>query len=187
MMVMAARDPAPGRLQLVEDFINTLEVDTGTDELADDASAGAWLISAGLLGAGSTVTAVEAAVARALREALRHVVWANNGAPIPGSALADLNHLASDLPVTVSFTGTAASALVPVAAGLEAALATLLGIVHTAMADGTWDRLKACRDDTCRWVYYDHSRNRSAAWCSMAVCGNRAKARAFRSRSRTSA
>ena len=49
------------------------------------------------------------------------------------------------------------------------------------MADGTWRRLKACREDTCQWAFYDRSKNRSGTWCSMAVCGNRAKARAYRS------
>ena len=45
------------------------------------------------------------------------------------------------------------------------------------MRDGTFARLKACREHTCEWAFYDHSRNRSATWCSMEVCGNRAKAR----------
>jgi predicted RNA-binding Zn ribbon-like protein len=48
--------------------------------------------------------------------------------------------------------------------------------------DGTWPKLKACRSDTCRWAFVDHARNRSRQWCSMSLCGNRAKARAFRAR-----
>jgi len=54
--------------------------------------------------------------------------------------------------------------------------------VERAQADGTWDRMKACAADTCRWAFYDHSRNRSRQWCDMAVCGNRAKARTYRKR-----
>jgi predicted RNA-binding Zn ribbon-like protein len=50
------------------------------------------------------------------------------------------------------------------------------------MSEGTWSRLKACLADTCQWAFYDQSKNRSAHWCSMAVCGNRAKARAYRNR-----
>jgi predicted RNA-binding Zn ribbon-like protein len=53
------------------------------------------------------------------------------------------------------------------------------------MAGETWDRLKACRLDDCQWVFYDHSKNRSRTWCSMRVCGNRAKARAYRERRRS--
>ena len=51
-----------------------------------------------------------------------------------------------------------------------------------AVADGSWSRLKACRSETCRWAFFDAARNRSRAWCDMAVCGNRAKARAYRRR-----
>jgi predicted RNA-binding Zn ribbon-like protein len=50
------------------------------------------------------------------------------------------------------------------------------------MADGSWARLKACRSQLCKWLFYDRSRNRSAVWCSMAVCGNRTKTRAYRAR-----
>ena len=66
--------------------------------------------------------------------------------------------------------------------GVDGALGRLLAIVAAAQADGTWERLKACPWDTCRWAFYDHSRNRSGVWCSMAVCGNRAKVQAFRAR-----
>jgi predicted RNA-binding Zn ribbon-like protein len=56
--------------------------------------------------------------------------------------------------------------------------------VHTALVDGTFGRFKACRSDTCEWAYYDTSRNATRAWCSMQVCGNRAKARSYRERHR---
>jgi len=58
----------------------------------------------------------------------------------------------------------------------------LLATMYDAMATGTWVRLKACTNDECQWAFYDHSRNRSGAWCTMAVCGNRMKGRAFRRR-----
>ena len=57
-----------------------------------------------------------------------------------------------------------------------------LAIVYTAVDDGTWSRLKACRRDVCHWLFYDLSRNRSAVWCQMAVCGNRIKTKAYRER-----
>ena len=65
---------------------------------------------------------------------------------------------------------------------VDGALGELVGIVYTAMADGSWSRLKACRSHLCKWLFYDRSRNRSAVWCSMAVCGNRTKTRAYRAR-----
>jgi predicted RNA-binding Zn ribbon-like protein len=82
----------------------------------------------------------------------------------------------------VRFAGNGESALVPAGEGADAVVAELLAIVHEAMADGTWTRLKACRSETCEWAFYDHSRNRSGTWCSMAVCGNREKARTYRRR-----
>jgi predicted RNA-binding Zn ribbon-like protein len=63
-------------------------------------------------------------------------------------------------------------------------VASLLAIIARAQADGTWERMKACRAEDCRWAFYDRSRNRSRAWCSMRECGNRAKARSYRARQR---
>ena len=42
--------------------------------------------------------------------------------------------------------------------------------------------MKACRNERCRWVFYDHSRNHTGTWCSMRICGNRHKVRAHRAR-----
>jgi predicted RNA-binding Zn ribbon-like protein len=70
----------------------------------------------------------------------------------------------------------------PRAAGIGRAFGRLLGIVARAQAAGTWERLKACPWHTCHVAFYDHSRNRSRTWCSMAVCGNRAKAQTYRRR-----
>ena len=62
------------------------------------------------------------------------------------------------------------------------ALDGVVAIAFAAMLDGTWSRLKACRN--CRWCFYDYSPNRSATWCSMQLCGNRKKTRAYRARQR---
>jgi predicted RNA-binding Zn ribbon-like protein len=50
------------------------------------------------------------------------------------------------------------------------------------MLDGTWTRLKACRE--CSWAFYDHSRNGAGNWCSMKVCGGRVKQRAYYERTK---
>jgi predicted RNA-binding Zn ribbon-like protein len=42
-------------------------------------------------------------------------------------------------------------------------------------------RLHACASDTCRWLFLDTSKNRTRRWCDMKTCGNRAKARRYRS------
>jgi predicted RNA-binding Zn ribbon-like protein len=42
--------------------------------------------------------------------------------------------------------------------------------------------MKACREHTCEWAFYDHTKNHSGTWCTMQVCGNRTKARSYRKR-----
>jgi predicted RNA-binding Zn ribbon-like protein len=84
--------------------------------------------------------------------------------------------------LTLRFTGADETALEPAAGGVDGALGRLLAIVKAALDDGTWQRLKVCPADTCLWAFYDASRNRSAVWCDMRVCGNRAKVRGYRER-----
>src|SRR5918999_1778385 len=60
------------------------------------------------------------------------------------------------------------------------ALGTVLAVVYDALRDGSWSRLKTCRN--CGWAFWDESRNRSATWCSMQLCGNRLKVRRYRRR-----
>jgi predicted RNA-binding Zn ribbon-like protein len=95
-----------------------------------------------------------------------------------------LNAHASAARLSLSFSAGQQVGLVPSGSGGDRVIATLLSIVAGAIGDGTWPRLKACRNSTCRWAFYDHSRNRSGHWCSMTDCGNRAKTRAYRRRRR---
>ena len=73
--------------------------------------------------------------------------------------------------------------LVPAERGVDGAVAALLVILHEAQLRGQWPRLKSCRE--CTYVFFDRSNNRSAAWCSMSICGNRTKNRAYRRRRAT--
>jgi predicted RNA-binding Zn ribbon-like protein len=41
------------------------------------------------------------------------------------------------------------------------------------------NKVKACADSACGWLFIDVSRNRSRRWCDMKDCGNRAKASRF--------
>jgi predicted RNA-binding Zn ribbon-like protein len=172
---------APGRLEVVRRFVNTQDVEDGIEELATPAAMRAWLREQGL----PDVTGASAADLErltALRQALRQLLLANNGCPHDDRVLERLRTEAARVDLRVEFRPGGASELVPAAKGMDGVVAELIGIVHAAMADGTWARLKACRSDTCEWAFYDRSRNRSGTWCSMAVCGNREKARAHRRR-----
>lgn len=70
----------------------------------------------------------------------------------------------------------------PASHGIPAALAAISATAALAQAAGTWKRLKICAAPDCRWVFYDTSRSGAGRWCSMRVCGNRAKTRAYRQR-----
>jgi predicted RNA-binding Zn ribbon-like protein len=154
---------APPPLREVQLLLNSVDLEHERDWLPE------WLAERGLEG--------EEARARRLREALRALVLANNGVPLDEAALAAVNDAARR-----------ASLRVDAAGGLSVhadgdALDHVVAIALGAMLDGTWARLKACRN--CRWSFYDNSPNRSGTWCSMQLCGNRRKTRAYRSRRRT--
>ena len=174
--------PAPGRLELVRSFVNTRDIDEGTEALADGNDVSAWLEAAGLLPAGARIDAAGFARVIEVREAIRGLLVSNAGGAAPADALATLNSLADEASLTVRLAGPAATATRASAGGLIGALGELLAIILEAIAAGTWKRLKACPADGCNWAYYDASRNRSSRWCSMAVCGNRAKRDTFRKR-----
>jgi predicted RNA-binding Zn ribbon-like protein len=180
------RPPAPGRLRLVQRFVNTVDHEHGREMLHSPERLRALLAELGLLPANAAVGEPDLRAAHELRAALRSLALANNGArsrvPVDPGAIAVLERAAADGGLLVRFDDRARATLEPAASGVRGAFAALVGIVYTAVADGTWPRLKACRRDVCGWLFYDRSRNRSARWCQMAVCGNRTKTRAYRAR-----
>lgn len=177
---MSSQD-APGELELVRAFVNTLDVEDGADELSGPEALADWLRSHGLM-RGRAASRADLLNARRVREALRALMLANNGVSVRKEAAVTLDRAARRAGVGVRFGPSGTAQLEPKAAGADGALGRLLAIVAAAMADGTWSRLKACRADDCRWGFYDRARNRSRHWCSMAVCGNRTKVRAYRAR-----
>jgi predicted RNA-binding Zn ribbon-like protein len=180
-MEASTKQAAPGELELIRQFLNTNDVDEGTDEIAAPEELRAWLAGQGLE-TGSELDRGDVERAAAMRESLRALTLANVGEPLDPAAVPTLNSIAAGARLVVRFDEHGHTVLEPAGEGADAALGELLAIVFRAMADGTWGRLKACREDTCQWAFYDRSKNRSGAWCSMAVCGNRAKARAYRQR-----
>jgi predicted RNA-binding Zn ribbon-like protein len=184
MMVMAKKDRAPGELELVRKFVNTRDVEAGTDVFGDSDGTAAWLAEQGVPGPRGEVAEEDRERLRVVREALREMLLANNaGEPAPDAALAELNRQSSDAAIGLRFDADG-SALVTQCEGVDSTIAKVLAIAHESMREGTWQRLKVCPADDCLWAFYDRSRNHSATWCEMEDCGNRAKARAFRERKR---
>jgi predicted RNA-binding Zn ribbon-like protein len=180
------RQEAPGRLELVRTFVNTIDLEDRTDDIAEPAALAAWLTDRELLEPGAKVGEEDVRRAIEVREALRAQLRANNGAQTDEDAVATLHAAAERAGIALRF-GPQGSRLEPEAAGVDGALGRLLTIAHGAEHDGTWKRLKACPWDTCHWAFYDHTKNSGGVWCTMEVCGNRAKVKAYRERQARSA
>jgi predicted RNA-binding Zn ribbon-like protein len=177
---MCGTPDAPGELDDIECLANTVRLDRGTDDLADLDGLRRWLDNHGRR-PDTPVDAADLAVVTRLRSAVRDLIAATTDGTEPTAALAELDELArtSDLRVRFADDGPEHRSD---AEGVAGVVGDLIGVVATAMEDGSWSRLKLCRADTCRWAYFDHSRNRSGRWCSMDECGNRTKARNYRRR-----
>jgi predicted RNA-binding Zn ribbon-like protein len=170
---------APEPLRLIQLFVNTVDLEHGREWLASPSELGAWLREHDLpaprrLGAKDLQCAVE------LREALRSLLVEHNGRPADPGAVDIVNRAALAARLTVRFDPDGTAALEPQATGLDGALGHIVALVYAASAEGTFARLKACRN--CDWAFYDYSRNRAARWCSMSLCGNRLKTKAYRRR-----
>jgi predicted RNA-binding Zn ribbon-like protein len=177
----------PRELVPIEALVNTVELDTGEEQLTSPAALRDWLAGQGLLDASAVVGDADLAAAIELREALRAMLRVNDGEPVDPAAVETVNRAAAALPLRVAFDGDGDPGLRPGQEGVRGALATLLAGIAVARANGTWERLKACSADDCQWAFYDQSKNRSGRWCSMRTCGNRTKTRAYRSRRRAGA
>jgi predicted RNA-binding Zn ribbon-like protein len=169
-------------LERVIAFVNTLDLETGVEELATVVQLRAWLGEHDLPGVDGALGEAERRQAIELREALRALMLEHNGHPPTPATARTLERLARRARLIASYAPGGNVVLEPFAPGFPGALGQLLLTVARASQDGSWQRVKACRADGCQWAFYDRSRNRSGVWCEMAVCGNRTKVRAHRRR-----
>ncbi|GLW62744.1 hypothetical protein Arub01_09880 [Actinomadura rubrobrunea] len=177
-----------GPALLLRDFVNTLDVERGVDHIAAPDDLARWLEAQGLPPGGGRLHATEQDVATAavLREGLRAAMLAHHSPAARPQSPPELEEALARLPLRISL-AEGRPVLVPLGSGVAAGLAGVAAAVAASAADGTWPRLKVCQDDTCLWAFLDTSKNRSRAWCSMRVCGNRTKTRAYRARRRAAA
>jgi predicted RNA-binding Zn ribbon-like protein len=178
------RLPAPGELALVQAFVNSRwDLDHEfRDRFADPQALGRWLLERELLEPDARLTSAELRRALDVREGLRQLLFSNNGHPADPDAVVRLNSALGRAGVSVRLRDGERPEFVALRGGLDAALAMIAAIVAAAQIDGSWGRLKACPGRDCGWVFFDRSRNQSSGWCSMAVCGQREKAREYRKR-----
>jgi predicted RNA-binding Zn ribbon-like protein len=173
---------APQPLRLVQEFVNTVDLENEREWLARPADLLAWGRERRLIDPAESVGADGLRRARELREALRVLIRANNVMVPTGEAREVLANAALRARFTMDF-DSATPELAPRATGVDGLLGRILAVTFLAMVDGSWTRLKGCRN--CRWAFFDESKNRSARWCSMTLCGNRLKTRAYRRRRRS--
>src|SRR5258708_2304914 len=166
------RKAAPEPLALVQAIVNTHygQARRAHTELTNPEQLRVWLVAHDLLADGTPVTEGDFRRVLQLREALRSFLHANNEREMPASQVEVLNRLASNAPLTLRFQRHGVPPLEPDIPGAEGALARLVGIVFTAMTDGTWGRLKVCRNERCQKAYYHTSQNPSAASRSLPAC-----------------
>jgi predicted RNA-binding Zn ribbon-like protein len=183
---MSEREIAGGELGLIQAFVNTADLQPGTEELKDPNTLQRWLVARGLLDARQPVGDSDLKHALAVREAMRGVIGGNSGYKVYPVDLATLNEAATASRLRMRFFPGGKVRLEPDEAGAVGALGRLVAALYSAMQSEDWERLKLCDSDTCRWVFFDRSRNHSSRWCTMASCGNRAKARRFREKEKAS-
>jgi predicted RNA-binding Zn ribbon-like protein len=170
------------QLDLVRDYVNTLDFETGIDTIATPDDLAMWLSEQGLVDDLVEPSDEEVADALAVREAIRELLLANNGVDADaGGASKTLEEAGRKAQLGVRFED-GRPVLAPESDGARGAIGRIIATVAELAPTDEWKRLKGCRDEHCRVAFYDKSRNRSRAWCSMEVCGNREKARSFRKR-----
>ena len=176
--------PAPGELEVLRGFVNTYDLMDQTDSIATPEGLRDWLATRGLIARTEQLDEEDVRQARSVREAIRSLLLANNGFDLDPRAVETVNNAARRAEVVVAFGEEGVPQLSPVKPGFQGALGRLLGVAYRAVAEGKWNRLKACPAHDCEWAFYDASKNCSGTWCKMEVCGNRAKARNYRARHR---
>ena len=184
MEATAGDATVPSELAAVQALVNTIDLESGDDQLDSPEALRRFLAGHGLLDPSQPVSQDDLALALELREALRALLRVNHGEALDPAALEVVNRATAGIPLQVAVDDRGRPVLGPASGGCRGALAVLLAGVARASAQGTWERLKVCAADSCQWAFYDRSKNRSGRWCSMQTCGNRTKTRTYRSRRR---
>jgi predicted RNA-binding Zn ribbon-like protein len=155
-------------------FVNTNEPQVSQDVLRSPEETRGWLLANGF--EVGELDHDDWAAMISFREGVRAAAAANNGYGLDPDAVVALGQAIERLGFTVR-AGPDAGLEVTSASPAGRALSPLVGALMAAQADGTWPRVKACARDTCRWLFYDTTRNHSRTWCTSTTCGSREKAR----------
>ncbi|PVX76290.1 CGNR zinc finger domain-containing protein [Paraburkholderia unamae] len=188
------------------DFLNSIAtpVDEPVDWIGDGEGLLSWLAQAGMASA-PTLAAMRAqfiaaeldtvaAQARALREWFRGFVQARKGRPLTraGADLRELEPLNQLLKrddrygeLVASEDGQASAFEYRVTRRWNSPESLLMPIAEALaqlVCEEDFTHVKACEGPRCTLLFADHTRGHARRWCSMALCGNRAKVAAHRKR-----
>lgn len=181
---VAEREPSP-ELAMVQDFLNSRDLATGSDELATPEEMRRWLVRKRLVAPHSEFDEAERRHLVEVRDALAALVRASGDDEVSTRRwVTILNEAARRVRLGLRLHPDDGYRLMAEGMGIDRPVGDMLVRVMGAMAAGSWPRLKVCANAECGRAFYDSSRNRSARWCSMALCGNRMKGRAYRRRMR---
>ena len=171
---------APEPLRLVQLFVNTASVvEHRVEWLPAPVALATWLDEHDPQAVGEPSQG-DLDRTLALREAFRALLRHDNTGAETTAAATVVNEAAARAGLVLALDEVGALRLEVRSGGVDGALGRIVAVAYGAMLDGSWGRLKVCR--TCCWAFYDPSKNRSGTWCSMQLCGNRAKTRAYRQR-----
>jgi predicted RNA-binding Zn ribbon-like protein len=182
------REPAPGNLRLVQSFVNSrwdLEREL-QDEWEDRDGLATWLVERDLIPAGTTVSEADHRRALDARDGLQALLFANNGVDLDTEAVERMDRALRGPGPLVQLRLDSPPSFAPWRRDPDGALGLIGTLAAIAQLDGSWLRLKACPGEDCGWAFYDHSRNQAGTWCSMSICGARAKAKDYRRRQKRS-
>lgn len=184
------------------DFLNSRASPVGAEveRISNGRALMRWLAAVGFVGsdmleaviagpAGDTLDAV-AAEARALREWLRGFAAEHAGRELTAAALADLGPLNALLAEDAAYRQVQASQNALAWTGPwrralpQAVLQPLASAIGDLVCEADFRRLRRCEGQGCTLWFLDRTKGGHRRWCSMALCGNRAKASAHRRRLR---
>lgn len=171
--------PAPGPLEEVRIVLNSDDRFHGVDHASDVGRLNRFLSLAGSA-YGPLPRSADLEPYRTFRDVVRELVLD------PSTATREaFNRIAARHPMTVEVREGAAHLRRASSSGRSAVdrvVGESVASVHEAMVTGTWQRLRECERDDCRWIYYDPSPTQVMRWCSTDPCGNVMKVRAYRAR-----
>ncbi|MDP9795233.1 hypothetical protein J2S43_003745 [Catenuloplanes nepalensis] len=170
-------------LALVEAFLNTVDertfrrhgtAHTGGERLTSPGALSDWLVEHDLPPDARLDTALQlrTALRASLKGEISEMFDVLHGFPLrlrPGSTLRLGSALRLDSTLRLGSVE-------------DTGLGRIVEAVARATVTGAWARMRLCAAPDCRWAFHDTSKNGAGRWCSMTVCGNRAKTRAYRQR-----